>query len=120
MLRLTSKKDYTRLRQSNLKVIGKFFIIVYIPDNEITEPAAGITVSKKIGNAVKRNKVKRRIKAFLCSYLMRPSVPGFICNIIALAPVVLADWLSFKRDLQYCLDKLTEKVCLQSEKSQLV
>jgi len=78
MLRLTSKKDYNKLRQSHNKIIGRFFIVVFLPEEDIKESAAGITVSKKIGNAVVRNKVKRRIRAFLRFYTLRPSTPGFI------------------------------------------
>ncbi len=114
MLRLTSKKDYNKLRQSHNKIIGRFFIVVFLPEEDIKESAAGITVSKKIGNAVVRNKVKRRIRAFLRFYTLRPSTPGFICNIIALPSVVSTDWISFKKDLQYCLDKLANTLCAYS------
>ncbi|MCK9328278.1 MAG: ribonuclease P protein component [Candidatus Cloacimonetes bacterium] len=120
MLRLTSTKDYTKLRQSQKKIVGQYFIVIYVPENNYMESAAGITVSKKVGNAVVRNKVKRRIRAFLRQYSLRPSIPGFICNIIALKPVISADWISFKRDLQNCLDRLINTLCHYQTKSPLL
>lgn len=37
-------------------------IILYCMKNDINETRAGFTISKKMGNAVTRNKIKRRMK----------------------------------------------------------
>ncbi len=52
------KKMYYRSRFK----IG-FFCIVYVKKLKIRGAFLGITVSKKVGNAVKRNRVRRVIKA---------------------------------------------------------
>jgi len=106
MLRLTSSSDYARLRQSQYKVVGKYFLIVYIEDTRLTENITGITVSKKIGNAVERNRVKRRVKAFLQKFSCPIITKAFLCNIIACKSVVDADWLSICRDLESCFKKI--------------
>jgi len=61
---ITSKREYQRVYEDNTKYEGNLFIILkkYIPDDLF---AVGIVVSKKVGKAVNRNKVKRRVKAFL-------------------------------------------------------
>ena len=112
MLRLTSKKDYTRLRESTQKVVGKYFVVVYLVDVSNANHLVGMTVSKKVGNAVIRNKVKRRIRAFLREYDIECRF-GFMCNIIALPIVVGIDWILFKKDLVQCLDKMITKIELQ-------
>ena len=106
MLRLTDKKGYTLLRQGTLKSVSRFFLIVYIFDSALSGSMAGITVSKKVGNAVTRNKVKRRIKVFLRDYKPCDDMPKFFCNIIALRSVVRADWVDFCTDLYNCLERI--------------
>ena len=110
MLRLTSTQEYALLRQSSFKVIGKYFIIVYIQDSLLVEAVAGITVSRKVGNAVTRNFVKRRVKAFLRDYLLPQGSPIFKCNIIALPSVISADWLSICKDLEICFQRILKSL----------
>ncbi len=59
----TLKKNY---EFKNVLTKGKFYkentITVYIQKNNIKSNVIGIAVSKKIGNAVKRNKLKRLIR----------------------------------------------------------
>jgi ribonuclease P protein component len=59
----TLKKNY---EFKNVLSKGKFYIgnyiIVYIKDNKKTENYIGIAVNTKIGNAVKRNRLKRLIR----------------------------------------------------------
>ncbi len=61
---ITSKREYQSVYEDNIKHEGNLFIILKknIPDDLF---AVGIVVSKKVGKAVNRNKVKRRVKAFL-------------------------------------------------------
>ena len=132
MKRLKSKSVYSLLRESKQKIVGKYFIVVYMYDEAIAESAAGITVSKKVGNAVVRNKVKRRIKAFLNDYTVgsleigagsreiapagiNPPTPPlekggtglcFYCNIIALSSAVDAEWMEFRGELERNLRQL--------------
>jgi hypothetical protein len=130
MLRVKSTRVYSLLRESKQKIVGKYFIVVYMFDEAIAESAAGITVSKKVGNAVVRNKVKRRIKAVLNGYTVGsrelaptvltsplPSPKGegvgqcFYCNIIALSSAVDAEWIAFKGELEKSLRQLLVVRC---------
>ena len=106
MKRIKSRKEYKLLSLCKQKIIGKYFILVYFCDRDILFPSVGFTVSKKIGNAVVRNRVKRRIRAFLREYSPPNIQATFLCNIIALPAVVDTDWLSFKNDINKCLDSV--------------
>lgn len=44
------------------KTIGNKYMVIYYNDNEFNRNRYGISVSKKLGNAVTRNKIKRQIK----------------------------------------------------------
>jgi ribonuclease P protein component len=100
---LKKKSDYERLRNATQRRVSRYFIVVYTHDTSITEPHFGVTVSKKVGRAVTRNRVKRRIRAFLRSGSV-PTREGIaLYNIIALPSVVDVRWSDFVSDLSYCL-----------------
>lgn len=66
-------KRENRLRKNNefKEVIDKHQVIkskelvIYHKKNDITKTRIGISVSKKLGNAVTRNKIKRQIKSYI-------------------------------------------------------
>jgi ribonuclease P protein component len=60
---LKKKKDFQEVYQNGNKLVGKFFVIIFACNSG--ELHAGIVVSKKVGKAVIRNKMKRRIRAYL-------------------------------------------------------
>ena len=55
------KKDFTDIIHSKVYSANKLYSIYY-RKNELNIPRFGITVSKKLGNAVVRNKIKRQLK----------------------------------------------------------
>jgi ribonuclease P protein component len=60
-VRVRSRSDYLKIQRSGRKTGGRYFIILSL-DNKLPDSRFGITVSRKTGNAVTRNRVKRRIK----------------------------------------------------------
>lgn len=61
--------------------------------------AVGITISKKVGNAVKRNRLKRRIKAWLNEHC-RQHAPGQKLNLIARKGAAELTWHELGLELQ--------------------
>ncbi len=51
--------EYTKILNNNIKVKNKYYSIFYIKSDKTL---FGISIPKKIGNAVIRNKIKRQIK----------------------------------------------------------
>lgn len=63
--RLRKSKDFQRISREGVRKASPHFIIVVgeqRQDGEGLGPALGVTVGKKVGTAVERNRVKRRIR----------------------------------------------------------
>ena len=59
--RVRSRFDFLKVQGSGRKVRGRCFILLTV-ENDLPFSRFGITVSKKNGNAVKRNRIKRKIR----------------------------------------------------------
>lgn len=63
VVRLRKRTEFLRLTNAQNKFAGRGILVVWIQNNANIETARiGITVSKKIGCAVKRNRIKRVIR----------------------------------------------------------
>ena len=62
--RINHQEDYENLYKKGKKFTGKY-IIVYIKGNKLHYNRFGIVASKKVGNAVIRNRAKRQIRAVI-------------------------------------------------------
>ena len=77
----------------------------YIFDNNL--PIFGITISRKIGNAVTRNLIKRRIKNILCDLHESPKLTNLAISIFARIPASNASYFDLKKDLDKIVKKIT-------------
>ena len=62
-----NSNDFTNIIKKANFYKGKGFVI-YIKDNNLDKYRFGISVSKKVGNAVIRNKIKRQIRMIIDQY----------------------------------------------------
>lgn len=60
--KITSSKDYAYLLKHGKKIVCKSVVIVFYYNNSNQFSRLGVICSKKVGNAVARNKAKRRLK----------------------------------------------------------
>lgn len=58
---MTTEKDFSRVYRDGRRFEGDFFVF-YLLNKEEGKPRIGIVTPKQIGNAVKRNRVKRIIR----------------------------------------------------------
>ncbi len=61
--RVRRRKNYLNIYQRGVRVHSNNFTVILNP-NSSGEKRLGIAVSKKVGNAVKRNRIKRLFKEF--------------------------------------------------------
>ncbi|MGI6452698.1 MAG: ribonuclease P protein component [Syntrophomonadaceae bacterium] len=68
--RIRKPRDYNNIYRYGKKIPGRY-IIVYIKENYGKINRYGVVASKKVGNAVVRNKAKRQIREILKKYSAR-------------------------------------------------
>lgn len=66
--RLKKRKEFAYIHKNGKKLNAQHLSIIYIK-SKLPIPKIGISVSNKVGNAVKRNKVKRQLREIMRSNL---------------------------------------------------
>ena len=66
----------------------------------------GFTVSKKVGNSVERNRVKRRLRALASEILPKCAQSGFDLVLIGRRAAINRPYAKLKGDLLKALDKM--------------
>jgi ribonuclease P protein component len=61
--KLLNREEFVNLNRSGRRQYTRHFVFIF-KENGLSFARLGITVSKKIGNAVQRNRVKRLIREF--------------------------------------------------------
>ncbi|MES2441502.1 MAG: ribonuclease P protein component [Pseudomonadota bacterium] len=76
MTGLTERKDYLAANAGRRAPMPGFVLLVRVREDGDPAMRLGITVTKKIGNAVVRNRMKRRFRALAREILPEAGVPG--------------------------------------------
>lgn len=97
MERLKNPQDFSLVYGQGRPRFGKFIVVSSLPtDREVSR--VGFAVSKKIGNAVTRNRVKRRLRAIMQE--VAPLVkPGFDIVIGAKRSCTTTEFAELRSDL---------------------
>ena len=83
LTRLTDSPEFERAYRQGTSFRGRLFSLHAFP-NEIGIPRLGLSVSKKVGNAVTRNAVRRRLKEVFYSTIER--IPGSFDLVVSAKP----------------------------------
>ena len=79
--KILKRREFLQLQRCGKKIQDSNFIVIY-SDGKFDKNRIGITVSRKTGNAVKRNKIKRLIREHF--RMNRDKIAEFIdINVIA-------------------------------------
>lgn len=101
---IKKKRDYQNVYADYSKHYGNLFLFLLGKKSTERPFSVGIIVSKKVGNAVYRNKVKRRVRAFF-RQLPQDLPEGKAGIIIALPSAATASWADTEKDLNKLVRK---------------
>lgn len=102
---LTARSDFLRVQGSGRKWISRNFIL-QIAENSDSRLRVGYTVTKRTEkSAVKRNRIKRRLRAAAADVLPLYAKGGMDYVLVGRAGAGLCAYEEMKRDLIWCLKK---------------
>ena len=101
---LTRKRDFEAVFQEGINSASRY-LVMYARPNELNVSRFGLSVSKKVGKAVMRNRLKRLLREAMRKGLEGLS-PGYDFVIIARKSSVEAELDDFIRDIKRFLSRL--------------
>lgn len=102
IISLKKRAQFLTVSSKGNRIHTPLFILLHLPVEK--KPHFGLTVTKKVGNAVIRNRVKRRLRAALLHTTPLLTLKGFFV-VIAKSTLITA---SFK-DIEGTLSKSLQK-----------
>ena len=111
LVTLKKRRDFVLLNKHGQKTHNKNFILQEYCNPNISDKAVmfGFTATKRIGNAVKRNRAKRRMRALISSLLKEDNIlfkEKYSYVLIAKQSILKASFFEMHNQLKECLNKL--------------
>jgi ribonuclease P protein component len=100
--RLRSAADFQRVRDQSPRVWPHRLLVLHVAPNDLDRARVGITVSGRVGKAVVRNRVRRRLREALWARLGTLAA-GFDVLVVARPPSAQASWPELNQALDTVL-----------------
>jgi ribonuclease P protein component len=106
--RLRRRTDYLRCYRTGRRRHGSLAILYFIP-NPLGHPRIGITASRKVGKAVTRHRLKRRIKEVYRRWPGRAQLPALDLVVHLKPEAGKSDFPAFREELLRLLSGLRKR-----------
>jgi ribonuclease P protein component len=107
LTKISARKDFLAANSAKRAANGGFVLLVRDRGDADSTMRLGITVTKKIGNAVIRNRMKRRLRALAREILPTSGISGADHVMIGRASGVERDFALLRQDLTKALEKVS-------------
>lgn len=101
---LKKNYEFMKVYKKGKYYAGRLVVLYVLPNNQNVD-RLGITVSKKFGKSVKRNRIRRLIRE---SYRLYEEyvLDGFDCVFVARSAGVMPDFSDIRKEIKYLMRKL--------------
>ena len=113
MKTIPSRAGFVAARSKGEKALARGLVIQAV-SYESDEWRIGLTATKKIGNAVTRNRARRRMRALAREHLSRLAKPGMDYVLIARHDTATANWQEMGRGLEKAVRYLHRAIAAKS------
>jgi ribonuclease P protein component len=110
--RLRRNHDFQRVRRLGQSRTNPMAVLAFLP-NDLAYSRVGFVVSKRIGGAVQRNRIKRRMREVVRLQL-KALKPGFDLVFIARQPIKETPYAEIAQAIKYLL-KSADLLCKQEQ-----
>jgi ribonuclease P protein component len=102
--RLRAAADFQRVRDQSPRVWPHRLLVLHVAPNELGHARVGITVSGRVGKAVVRNRIRRRLREALRARLDSLAA-GYDVLVVARPPSAQASWPELDAALETVLQR---------------
>lgn len=114
-VRMKKRRMFVKATHHGKKFVAKTMILQVVAQNETQGARLGFTVTKKLGNAVQRNRIRRRLREVARLVFKEYACAGFDYVIIARIAALDEDFLNLKKDLKYLLKSFVKRQTEEEE-----
>ena len=112
LTRIVKRSEYLRVKQRGSSVAKPGLVMQAAPsanDGSYVYPRVGFTVSKRVGNAVKRNRARRRLRSIASDILPKEGFPAWDYVFIGRLVTLDRPYDSLLEDARAALRKIHQK-----------
>ena len=113
LTRILKRSEYLRVKQRGSSVAKPGLVMQAAPsanDGSYVYPRIGFTVSKRVGNAVKRNRARRRLRSIASDILPKEGFPAWDYVFIGRLVTLDRPYDSLLEDARAALRKIHQKI----------